>query len=191
MKACTKDLKSLLKYNSVNMKRTNAWNYKREYKLKVNHSIKSLSDKTKRILLKCINNSPGIRYRELLRVTGFSNGVMAYHLKKLEKSKRIKVRRNDRRSTRFYPFNIAAKESRVIEYIRRRTASEIILFLSQYGSRTFNDIVQVTNKVRSTVSWHLSRLRQGGIISVRKGRNRMYSLKNRDLVIRVMKKIKS
>jgi predicted transcriptional regulator len=163
----------------------------REYKLKVKHRTKSLSDKTKRILLRCINNSPGIRYRELLRATGFSNGVMAYHLKKLEKSKQIKVRRYDRRSTRFYPFSIAAKELQAIEHIRRKTASEIVLFLSQYGPRTFKDIVQVTKKVRSTVSWHLSRLRHGGIISVRMGRNQMYRLKNRDLVIKVMKKIKS
>ncbi len=110
---------------------------KREYKLKVKHRTKSLSDKTKRILMRCINNSPGIRYRELLRATGFSNGVMAYHLKKLEKSKQIKVRRYDRRGTRFYPFSIAAKELQVIEHIRRKTASEIVLFLSQYGPRTF------------------------------------------------------
>ncbi|MGC1931495.1 MAG: ArsR family transcriptional regulator [Candidatus Nitrosopolaris sp.] len=164
---------------------------KREYKFKVNNKTMSLSDKTKSILLKRINDSPGIRYRELLRATGFSNGVMAYHLKKLEESKRIKVRRYDSRSTRFYPLSIAAKELRIIEYIRRRTAREIVLFLSQYGSRTFKDIVQVTKKVRSTISWHLSRLRQGGIISVRMGRNQMYRLKNRDLVIRVMKKIKS
>jgi predicted transcriptional regulator len=116
---------------------------------------------------------------------------MAYHLKKLEKSKRIKVRRHCRRSTGFYPLSIAAKELRIIEYIRRRTAREIVLFLSQYGSGTFKDIVQVTKKVRSTVSWHLSRLRQGGIISVRMGKNQMYRLKNRDLIIRVIKKIKN
>jgi len=41
------------------------------------------------MLLKCINNSPGIRYRELLLVTGFPNGVMAYHLRILEKFKEL------------------------------------------------------------------------------------------------------
>jgi len=159
-----------------------------ERKLKVKHRTKS--DKTKGILLQCINNSPGIRYRELLRTTGFSNGVMAYHIKKLEKSKQIKVKRYDRRSTRFYPFNIDAKELQVIEYIRRKTALEIVSFLSKYGPRTFKDIVRITKKVRSTVSWHLSRLREGRIISVKMRRNQTYVLKNRDLVIKVMKKIK-
>ena len=162
----------------------------REYELKVDSRTKSLTDKNKRKLLKQINNSPGIRYRELLRTTGFPNGVMAYHLKKLELSKRIKVSRSHSRSTRFYPLSIASRELRVIEYIRRRTARQIVLFLLRHDSRTFKDIVQITDKVRSTVSWHLSRLRDGGIISVGMGKNQTYRLKNRNLVISVMKKIK-
>lgn len=162
-----------------------------EFKLRADSRTKSGTDKTKSKLLKRINNSPGIRYRELLRVTGFSNGVMAYHLKKLENSKRIKVSRSHRRSTRFYPLSIAARELRVIEFIRRRTARQIVRCLLQDDSRTFKDIVQFTKKVRSTVSWHLSRLREGGIISVGVGRNQTYRLKNRDLVIKVMKKINS
>jgi predicted transcriptional regulator len=164
---------------------------RREDKLIDESRTKSSADKTKSKLLKWINNSPGIRYRELLRATGFSNGVMAYHLKKLEKSKRIKVSRSHRRSTRFYPLSIAARELRVIEFIRRRTARQIVRFLLQDDSRTFKDIVQSTKKVRSTVSWHLSRLREGGIISIGVGRNQKYRLKNRDLVIKVMKKINS
>jgi predicted transcriptional regulator len=161
-----------------------------QHKLKVKHRTKSLSDNTKGVLLKFINNSPGIRYRELLRTTGFSNGVMAYYIKKLEKLRQIKVKRHDRRSTRFYPFKIAANELQVIEYVRRKTALEIVSFLSKYGPHTFKDIVRITKKVRSTISWHLSRLREGGIISVKMGRNQMYTLKNRDLVLKVMKKIK-
>ena len=71
-----------------------------------------LADGSKSILLKQINNSPGIRYRELQRATGFSNGVLAYHLKILEKSKRMKViRYHVRNSTRYYPLNTTAKES--------------------------------------------------------------------------------
>jgi predicted transcriptional regulator len=162
-----------------------------EFKLRADSRTKSGTDKTKNKLLKWINNSPGIRYRELLRATGFSNGVMAYHLKKLENSKRIKVSRSHRRSTRFYPLSIAARELRVIEFIRRRTTRQIVRFLLQDDSRTFTDIVQFTKKVRSTVSWHLSRLSEGGIISVGVGRNQTYRIKNRDLVIKVMKKINS
>jgi predicted transcriptional regulator len=38
----------------------------------------------KDLLLNHIEQAPGIRYRELLRLTGFVNGVLTYHLAALE-----------------------------------------------------------------------------------------------------------
>jgi len=140
------------------------------------------------MLLRCINNSPGIRYRELLRATGFPNGVMAYHLKILEKLKQMKVNRQYRKVTRYYPLNTSAKESRIIQFMKRPTDKRIILFLLHREYCPFNDIERYIKRVSSTVSWHLTRLREAGIIS---RRHQMYRLKNRALVISLMNKIKS
>ena len=41
-------------------------------------------DEVKFIILKRIFENPGIRYREILKLTGISNGVLEYHLKILE-----------------------------------------------------------------------------------------------------------
>ena len=41
-------------------------------------------DEVKFIILKRIFENPGIRYREILKLTGISNGVFEYHLKILE-----------------------------------------------------------------------------------------------------------
>jgi predicted transcriptional regulator len=46
-------------------------------------------DELKYIILKCIYENPGIRYREILKLTGISNGVLEYHLKELETSYEI------------------------------------------------------------------------------------------------------
>ena len=78
--------------------------------MKGKNRIISSRDWKKKMLLKCINNSPGIRYRELLRVTGFPNGVMAYHLRILEKFKQMKVSRQYRKITRYYPLKTTAKD---------------------------------------------------------------------------------
>ena len=77
-----------------------------------------LTDESKTILLKHINIFPGIRYRELQRASGFANGVLAYHLKILEKSMRIKViRYRIRKSTRYYPLNTTAEESHFCSFL--------------------------------------------------------------------------
>ena len=137
-----------------------------------------LTDEPKIILLEQINNSPGIRYRELQRKTRFANGMLAYHLKILEKSKRIKViRYHIRKSTRYYPLNTTAKEARLIEYVRRPTTRKILLYLLNRDECTFNDIMKQTKKVPSTISWHLSWLRKAMIISVRNGTHQTYRLR--------------
>lgn len=157
------------------------------YKMKGKNRTISPRDWKKRMLLKYINNSPGIRYRELLRATGFPNGVMAYHLKILEKSKQMKVSRQYRKITRYYPLKTTAKESRIIEFMKRPTDRRIILFILQHDRCQFNDIELYIKRASSTVSWHLSRLREAGIISMRR---QTYRLNNRTLVISLTNKIK-
>ena len=46
-------------------------------------------DDPKHVLLRHINNTPGIRCRELLRLTGLSNGVLAYHLSGLRNPSKL------------------------------------------------------------------------------------------------------
>lgn len=51
------------------------------------------------ILLAIVQN-PGIRYRELLRLIDFSNSVLAYHLKRLKKCRRIIVVRQNKKNNK-------------------------------------------------------------------------------------------
>ena len=151
-----------------------------------------LTDEPKTILLKHINKSPGIRYRELQRATGFANGVLAYHLNILEKSRRIKViRYHIRKSTRYYPLSTTVKESRLMEYIRCTTTRKILLCLLKHDKCTSDDIMKHTKKVRSTISWHLSWLRKARIISVRSGVHQTYRLRNKDLVVTLINRTKN
>ena len=69
------------------------------------------------ILIAIIQN-PGIRYRELLRLTDLSNGVLAYHLKRIEKSRRIIVVRQNKKTTRYYSHGIPIGDVSIIGHIR-------------------------------------------------------------------------
>jgi predicted transcriptional regulator len=118
-------------------------------------------------LMKHINTQPGIRYRELLRSSSLSNGVLTYHIANLEKSGRIIADRSiNNKITRYYPNNIPIEETDIIGHIRNNAARQIILFILEHDSCTFNEIIEYTKKAPSTISWHLKRLRDSGIISV-------------------------
>ena len=145
---------------------------------------------TKTILLRNIEENPGIRYRELLRMTGLVNGVLTYHLAALEKAGAVKVGRQAR-MTRYYPVNIPDSESAVLKFVRHDPIRQIVLFMLDHDLCTFNEIVGHTKKAPSTVSSHLKRLKEAGIVSVRYGEYQLYRLAEKDLVAEVLSKYRA
>lgn len=145
---------------------------------------------SKVVLLKHIEENPGIRYRELLRLTGWVNGVLTYHLAALERADAIKVDRQSR-MTRYYPLSISENESAVLKFVRHEPVRDIVLFLLERDMCTFNEIVNHMQKAPSTISSHLKRLKEANIITVRYGEYQLYKLTDRDLVAEVLSKYKA
>ena len=143
---------------------------------------------TRILLMNHIQQTPGIRYRELLRMTGLVNGVLSYHLSALERANVIKVNRESR-VTRYYSVNISDKESAILKFVRHKPIRQILLFILEHDMCTFNEIVDHTGKAPSTVSSHLKRLRGAGIVLVRHGEyHQLYRVAERDLIAEVLSK---
>jgi predicted transcriptional regulator len=138
-------------------------------------------------LLKSINESPGIRYRELLRSTGLSNGVLTYHLKILEEMRRINTIRQ-KKATRYYSITIPTEELHIIAHLRIRIERAIIIFILEHDLCTFDEIVEYSKKAPSTISWYLRRLSEDGIISIHYGEYQLYTIIDRKLVNQILYK---
>lgn len=140
-------------------------------------------------LINIIEKNPGIRYRELLRSTNLSNGVLTYHLTELAGSNIINVERR-RGVTRYYSVQISSEESRVISHIRNVISRKILLLIIERGSCTLSEIAVLTNKAPSTISWYLQRLLDANIIKKKSTssdgvyyKSRFYEVVNKILVL--------
>ncbi len=146
-------------------------------------------------LLKWIGQNPGIRYRELLRTTGSSNGVLSYHLAELERSGYIRVDRK-KGVTRYYPIHISSQVSKIIGHIKHPTSRQLLSFLVEIGPCRLDELVQLTNKAPSTLSWHVKRLLESGVIernyrastanNIRLFKSKCYDVTNKSLVLDVL-----
>ena len=132
----------------------------------INHQRETHSTQDK--ILNYVNEIPGIRYRELLRMTGLSNGVLSYHLRCLDNSGRIRINRVNNRITRYFSYDISSHESYVIGLLRQETTRKIILYILEKGTCGFNDIMVHTKKFPSTISWQMARLKAANIVKVRR-----------------------
>jgi len=132
---------------------------------------------------------PGIRYKELARQTDFANGVLTYNLNILEQFGYVnKFRHNN--ITRYYPLSIPSSDLKIISHLRVYSEKDIILFLLGHDFCTFNEIVEHLRKAPSTVSWHLKRLCEDGILVVRHGKYNLYQINGKELVNQILHKYK-
>ncbi|MGA8564451.1 MAG: winged helix-turn-helix transcriptional regulator [Nitrososphaeraceae archaeon] len=145
-------------------------------------------------LMNIIERNPGVRYRELLRLTNSSNGVLSYHLAELADSKIIRVDRK-RGVTRYYPIHISTEVSKIISHIKNPVSRHILQLLVERGSCTLSEIATLTNKAPSTISWYLQRLLKAEIVKRKpiclEGifyKSRFYSVVDKTLVIDVLSK---
>jgi predicted transcriptional regulator len=131
--------------------------------------------------------NPGIRFRELIRLAGISNGVLSHHLGRLEKSGEIRVERlSNNRVTRYFIVGIPKKDSDIIGYFRSRVVRSIVFFMLKNEFCTFNEIVDHVGKAPSTVSWHIKRLKEAGILDTSYGNDHfLYRITDRVMVNRV------
>jgi predicted transcriptional regulator len=144
----------------------------------------NLSDSQSKIL-KVINQYPGIRYRELARQTGLANGALTYHLNILERINYINKYRHDK-TTRYYPADISSQDIKVLSHLRVHSEKVIVQFILYHDLCTFNEIVEHSRKAPSTISWHLRRLCEDGIVKVHHREYNLYQIGGKELVNQVL-----
>ena len=147
-----------------------------------------------RRLVEYVDQYPGIRYRELLRMTNSSNGVLSYPLTELEK---LNLIRADRRKsmTRYYLINVPSEIAKIIAFTKSSTSRQILSFLVNNGPVTFYEICKTTQRCQSTIFWHLKRMLVEKVIIKTQPRgdsniiNRptCYDVDDRELVSEVLK----
>jgi predicted transcriptional regulator len=131
--------------------------------------LNTLPKLQQKILLR-IDENPGIRYRELLRLVNSSNGVLSYHIEKLERMDLINVERRTR-ITRFFPRNISDEIMGIIGNLRNQTSYEIIKLLFDRGPISQQEIIKYTRKAASTISWRMKKLLEDDIICIKNNNN--------------------
>lgn len=157
----------------------------------INNNGDGDSSNKRSLLLRIISLAPGIRYRDLLRMTTFNNGTLTHHLSILEKNSIIKVNRAESSNiTRYYPVSIPSEETLTYGFLKMKTTRQIILYLYKNKTKTFSEIVEHINKSPSTTSWTLKRLYESKIIIKRKkeGNSIEFYLKNPSIVEKILSK---
>lgn len=140
-------------------------------------------------ILDIVSGNPGIRYSELVNMSGLTHGVISHYLYRMEKTGLVRITRSKRRTFIFSCGTEEALDNAVIN-MRKETTHKILLFLCSSNPATFREIREACGKSPSTVSISLTRLVETGLIRRVYGIVKKYELLNRDLALQALEKVR-
>lgn len=121
-------------------------------------------------VLACIRRYPGIHLRGLERELGLASPLVHYHAKQLEREGRI-VSAAVGGYTRYWPSDLAegmpAEERGTLALLREEVALHVVLLLLERGPLPQADLVQALGLAKSTVSYHVEKMVQRGLLERR------------------------
>ena len=141
---------------------------------------KDQDDESENRIIICdyIKKNPGAHLRMITRELEMGMGATQHHLDVLERSGKIRSKRiNIYRH--YYAVEILEAEHNILAFLRQETARDILIYLMEYSCSTQSDIANFKSFSAPTISWHMSRLEEAGlVISVKEGRTIKYSISN-------------
>ena len=117
----------------------------------------------KQTILEIIQDNPGIRFNEVMRISNIRNGTLSHYVKKLEDEDVIELERTPR-VTRLYPAGIDSEQAKICKYLTKESQGKLILFLLQKKTATSVEIKEFLKKSPSVVSVNLNELFREKII---------------------------
>jgi len=117
----------------------------------------------KQLILKIIQDTPGISLSNLMKKTGLETGVVTHYLDQLEEEGVIKSQKKSKHR-RYYHASVLEEEYPIIRNIRKPTKKEVLFRIIVEGSPSFKDLTLKIKKSPSTLSWNLSELIEEGVI---------------------------
>ncbi len=140
---------------------------------------------TRRKIYEAVRKNPGIHLRELQRLTGLAMGQLEYHLDLLERVGLVRSRKQGR-YRRYFPAD-SEDDPNLVGIVRSRVGRAILEYLLGVPRANHEEIAEAVGVSPSTLTWHMKRLADAGIVERRKaGRHTYYALKDRDRTFRLL-----
>ena len=136
------------------------------------------TETTRQKILAYITSHPGTHLRRVCRELGLAMGDVQYHIHRLERDGKVtSTRRGFYRF--FYPSTLFGEKQRdVLSVLTLDTPRELLLAIVEKPGSSQEELARAVGVSQPTVSWHLRRLAELGIVrGEQRGRSMIYRLK--------------
>jgi predicted transcriptional regulator len=143
----------------------------------------ALNLENRRRIYEYVSANPGTHVREMERALGMQPGLLSYHLDYLEKRNLMRSEDDGHRKMYFLSDRFIEKDRRTLGALRQESPRKILMHLLVNGPTSFQNLQTEMNVAKSTLSYHLKRLKGIKVIEVTKMEKEMvYRVEDGDRV---------
>lgn len=142
---------------------------------------------TRKEIFEYVQVNPGVHFSQLKRDLDMETGLVQHHLSTLEEYDVVTSEDHQGKRRLFVAEELGDEERAILSSLRYETTRHILLFLLEETTARNRAIAEELGVSPATVSWHVSRLVEEGIVSeVEEGRTTYYTVADEDLTMQLL-----
>jgi predicted transcriptional regulator len=142
---------------------------------------------TRKEIFEYVKANPGVHFSQAKRELDMETGLLQHHLDTLENYDVLMSEDHQGKRRLFVAEELDSEEREILSSLRYETTRHVLLFLIQEEKARNGGIAEEVGVAPATVSWHVSRLIEEGIISeVRDGRTTLYTVADEELTMQLL-----
>lgn len=146
---------------------------------------------TRKEIFEYVQTNPGVHFSQVKRDLDMETGLLQHHLDTLEEYDVLMSQEHQGKRRLFVAEELTNEEREILSSLRYETTRHILLFLIQEEAARNGSIADELSVAPSTVSWHVSRLVEDGIISqIQDGRTTFYTVADEELTMQLLVRYK-
>ena len=146
-----------------------------------------LALETRKEIFEHVQTNPGIHFSQIKRDLNMETGLLQHHLNTLEEYDVLMSEEHRGKRRLFVAEELDDEEREILSSLRYETTRHILLFLIQKETARNGEIATELGVAPATVSWHVSRLVEDGIVSpVQDGRTTLYTVTDEELTMQLL-----
>ncbi len=147
----------------------------------------ALELENRRRIFRLVTKFPGIHLRDIQKRLELSMGVLEYHLNYMEKEQILSAESDGYRKSYFVRADVQHGDKSTLALLRQEAPRRIIMLVLLRKTATFKEILDETKTSKSTLSFHMKKLTEAGLVSSeRVGRELAYAVKDPDATAKLI-----
>jgi predicted transcriptional regulator len=147
----------------------------------------ALELENRRRIYRLVEKFPGIHLRDIQKRLDLSMGVLEYHLNYMEKEQLLSAESDGYRRSYFVRSGVQHGDKATLTLLRQEAPRRIIILILLKGRMTFREILDETKTSKSTLSFHMKKLTESGLVASEKvGRELAYAVKDPDATAKLI-----